>query len=362
LLLIASLVAVLVGGPTGEREDLRLAAAPSPERGPVTISTVPAVADFPVVLDGVTRFTDAAGNAHFDATANRRTLSDRITLTEADLSIGGQPVRVRATRFYQFDGNPQLALAVSYLVSFRFSGKGGAPLDGTTIKTITVKSETGEVVELPANQSSWLQGIRAAPRRAFLVGKTVGWRVQQVRYRGSNVVNIAQQRFAPAEQQDVPVDLLFFGLQLQVRDAMFGFSHGGAVKLIYPDGHSRHFPLDQAGRLNLPSLPRGDYTLTVLGAGPEMSRSLAVSRDQQSDLDFYSWLDILTVLGVLLGALVGLAWWGRARRRRQRAHEHRPERTATVRRRRQPGRHSQAAARAAVLGDRAAVLGDRAAG
>jgi hypothetical protein len=280
----------------------------------VTIGTVPVVTGFPVTLDGVTRLTDGNGQVEFDAPDREQALDDRITLTDATLPIGDQQVRVRADRLVRVGDDLRLALDLSYLVRFRFAGSDGSPVDSSSIATITVKSSTGEVVELPADQGSWLQGSRVTRIGSDLQVKELGWSVQRVEYTGSNVVNASQQRFLPAHLQDVAVQLLSFGARLNVHDALFGFSYGSAVELVYPDGKSRRLPLD-AGQLSLPALPRGDYTITVLGGGPRMSRPLTVSRDQDLELAFYSWLDVVAVVGVVGALAVGLGWGGRVRRR-----------------------------------------------
>ena len=69
--------------------------------------------------------------------------------------------------------------------------------------------------------------------------------------------------------------------------------------------------------MNLPSLPRGDYSIVVEGPGPLMARPVAISRNQVLDLKFYSWLDIGLVGGFLAAFAIGtlcLGWW------RRRAH------------------------------------------
>jgi hypothetical protein len=150
-----------------------------------------------------------------------------------------------------------------------------------------------------------------------------------VHYAGANVVNESQQRFLPAQQQNVEVDLLFYGIDVHAHDALFGFSSDSAVDLIYPDGTSRRFSLDDNGQLRIPALPRGDYTLTTSGSGPHMSRPLAISREQVVDLAVYSWLDVLTILAGFLVLTAGLAVWGRARRSRARHADTTEDRTAT---------------------------------
>jgi hypothetical protein len=296
------------------------AAAPTPATAPVVLTTVPAVAGFPVTLDGVTVLTDGQGKASFeDAPVSDRALGDRVTLTEATLPIGGQQVLVRADRVYPSSREPLLAVDMSYLVTFGFSGIEGSPVDASSIEAFSVKSETGEKVEVTPGEAEWLQGSRVIKRTEGMEVKDLRWSVQRVEFAGSNVVNAAQQEFFPAQQQDVDVQLLFYGLDLQVHDAIFGFSQDGAIELRYPDGTTRRFPLDDAGRLSVPELPRGDYTLSIVGPGPEMTRPLAVSRYQSEELAFYSWLDIATVLGAVLGAAGALPWVGRVRRRRDTA-------------------------------------------
>jgi hypothetical protein len=303
-------------GTAADEAQLRLAAAPSGVTTPLVLGTVPAVAGFPVTVDGVTSITDDEGKAHFDAPVTDVPLSDRLTLTEATVPIGGQQVHVRADRVYPSSRQPLLAVDLSYLVRFQFTGIDGAPVDASSIEALTVKSETGEIVDLPPQHGAWLQGSRVIKRTDLMEVKNLRWSVQGVQFAGSNVVNASQQFFLPSEQQAVDVQLLFFGLDVHVHDAMFGFSYDGEIELVYPDGNSRRFGLDDVGRLTVPALPRGDYTLTILGPGPPMSRPLAVSRDQDVQLAFYSWLDILTVLGVVLGLAGLLAWAGRRRRRR----------------------------------------------
>jgi hypothetical protein len=321
---LAFLAAAPPEGTASVETGLRLAAAPSDPAAGLTVTTVPAVAGFPVTLDGVTALTDAAGKAHFDAQETEEPLTDRVTLTEATLPIGGQQVRVRADRVYPSSTVPLLAVDLSYLVSFAFVGAHGETVDPATIEGMTVKSEMGEVVEVHPGEPTWLQGDRVIKRTAEMEVKKLRWSVQRVQFAGSNVVNASQQFFLPAEQQAVDVHLLFFELHLRVHDALFGFTQTGVIELVYPDGKIRTFGLDRDARLSVPALPRGDYTLTIIGQGPRMSRPLAVSRDQSVDLALYSWVDVLTIVAALLTLALGLAGAGRLRRRR---------RTAAVRRR-----------------------------
>jgi hypothetical protein len=314
--LVAALMTALMAAPMAGSADAAPARTPLT---PMTIGTMPPVAGFPVVLDGITTHTDAEGNARFAAVADERPLSTRVTLTDAVLTLDGRPVKASGNSVSDVRSRPLIRLDLSYQVDFRFTAVDSSPIDESAVDGITLRSTNGEVVDLRPDETPWLHGARAVQILGDTQVRDVGWSVQRVMYAGSNVVNAAQQAFLPADRQEVQLTLLSFGVDFQVTDAFFGFPQRGAIELRYPDSSSRRFPVDAAGDLHIPQLPRGEYTLTSIGPGPDMSRPLAISRAQRVDVAFYSWLDIGLVLGLLVTLAGGLAWWGRTRRRRAKA-------------------------------------------
>jgi hypothetical protein len=314
--LVAALMTALMAAPMAGSAD---AAPARTSPAPMTIGTMPPVAGFPVVLDGITTHTDAEGNARFAAVADERPLSARVTLTDAVLTLDGRLVKASGNSVSDVRSRPLIRLDLSYQVDFRFTAVDNSPIDESAVGGITLRSTNGEVVDLRPDETPWLHGARAVQILGDTQVRDVGWSVQRVTSAGSNVVNASQQAFLPAEKQEVLLTLLSFGVDFQVTDAFFGFPQRGAIELLYPDGSSRRFPVDAAGNLSIPQLPRGEYTLTTIGPGPDMSRPLAISRAQLVDVAFYSWLDIALVLGLLVTLAGGLAWWGRARRRRAKA-------------------------------------------
>src|SRR5205085_86584 len=128
---------------------------------------------------------------------------------------------------------PIVWLNLSYQVHFDFATIHGAPVDVSSIRSTTVKSVTGETVDVPPGQDAWLRGVRVVTRQGKLEVKKISWSVQQVVISGSNVVHTAQQRFVPADQATVPLKLLFYTVDLRVHDAVFGFPTGRAVHLVY---------------------------------------------------------------------------------------------------------------------------------
>jgi hypothetical protein len=291
-----------------------LPADAAPPTGGVVIGTIPAVPGFPITLDRETVLTDRSGIARFE-TRNTQSLSSRVTYHDKKIELEGRQVRVRATRLYPKGGQPVVALDIFWPVRFSFLDVNGAPINVDRIESVRLKSITGESRQASATETLWLQGSRVVSRSEGPVNKQIQWSIQAVEYASSNVVNSAQQRFEPAKTQAVKIELLFYRSQVTVKDAFFSFGVGDAVLVNSPDGRVDRFPLGENSAVDLPSLPRGNYSIVVDGPGPRMTRPVAISRDQVLDLKFYSWLDIGIVIAFLIAFAVGTLWLGWLRRR-----------------------------------------------
>lgn len=283
---------------------------------PVTIGTVPPVPGFPVSLDGTARSTGPDGKVAFTAAGIGDQLAGHVGLLQRTLTVDGRQVHATATSFYPSRTAPVVSVDLSYLVQFRLFGWNGAPVDPAGLGDIVVRSDTGQVVGVPAGRSVWLLGSHVDRVGTGLRVREVNWRVQRVMYSGADVVNGSQQQFRPADHQVVGVKLLFYRVRVHTRDAIFGFAQGGVLRLVYPNGSTHSFPLTAQGDATLPALPRGDYSATILGDGPRIPEHLNISRDEEVQLRTYSWWDLATVLGAALVAAGALAWVGRTRRRR----------------------------------------------
>jgi hypothetical protein len=289
-------------------------AAPSDER--VVITTIPKVPGFPITLDDETLPTNELGTAQFQ-TRDRQNLTERVKVKNQKLELEGRKVRLEPSNKYLNAPEPTVAMDVFWRVGFSFVDPHGAPVDVGRIEHVQLRSSTGELLEIPANQKVWLQGSRVVTLNGGPQDKEIQWSIEAVKYASSNVVNSAQQRFEPANTGEVEVVLLFYRTKVTVKDAFFGFPIGDAVLVTSPDGRVDRFRLAENGTVNLPSLPRGEYSIVVEGPGPRMARPVAISRNQVLDLKFYSWLDVGLVGGSLSAfaiGVLGLGWW------RRRAH------------------------------------------
>jgi hypothetical protein len=281
----------------------------------VVIRTLPKVPNFPITLDSETVLTNELGVAQFKS-RDRRNLTDRVKVQNDKLKLDGRKVRVEPSNKYLDAAQPIVAMNIFWPVRFSFADIHGEPVDADQIKSVKLKSSTGEILTDSGKGILWLQG-----KRVVTLGgpqeKPIQWSIDAVEYAASNVVNSGQQRFEPAQAQAFPIELLFYRTTVRVKDAFFGFEVGDAVSVTSPNGHVDRFALREDSTVNLPSLPRGNYSIMVAGPGPPMDRPVAISRDQVLDLKFYSWLDICLVVGFLAAFAIGtlcVGWW------RRRAH------------------------------------------
>lgn len=202
---------------------------------------------------------------------------------------------------------------ISEPVSFSFVDMAGVAVDPTLIDSLVLKSKAGDIVTLSGSQlaSATLPTTTVINSPKGLTTKSTEYMVDQVIIGGSNVVNRAQQRSTFETSRHWTVNLLFYGVTFQARDALFGTPLGKSIVVKAADGSTQNLALDANGEATIPRLPRGEFSVSVVGAGYSPPRPIMVSRDQVVDLKVISMLDVLLVLSLMGIAVVGLVVIGR---------------------------------------------------
>ncbi len=287
---------------------------------PYRVQTVPPVAGVEFHFQGKVVRTDSHGKVVLHPVGLRTDqVKQHVTIADRRLSPN------HIARFDRWFGRNIVTLNNFYRLSFTFHDLAGKPVDPDLVSSITLKSRTGVRTTLTKDKSVWLQGSRVVPFSGELVSKDIDFQVERAFVDGTNVVNRAQQRFRPRTTRDLSVQLLFYGLKIVTRDALFGFHVGEAVQLRYPSGRTITRELKD-GQVVLPSLPRGTYNLKVKASGVSFTRPVSVSRNQEVELKVISWLDMLLGVGAIVALAVGLA----VARRPELARKLRLRRRATV--------------------------------
>ena len=214
-------------------------------------------------------------------------------------------MRARFDRWYR--GRRTAALNIDYKVDVGFVDLEGNRVDPSVVSSVTLAGSNGRRQTFVGGVP-WLQGNRVVPESAGRRSTAVSYAVERVVVGGSSVVHRAQQRFFPAQDRRVQLRLLLFSARFVVRDALLGFPIGSAVRLEYPSGHVQRHGLTQGADLTIRSLPRGDYRVNVDALGISSSRPVALSGDQQIELQVISWLDVVVVLLGLASLALGLLY------------------------------------------------------
>lgn len=201
------------------------------------------------------------------------------------------------------DGINPKGVAIYRQVRFRFVDPRGRLVDPKRIASVTLRSGTGTTRRVTGRDPVWLPAERTVPLEGGLARTSVEWSVQSVMVDGSNVVNRGQQRFVPGEQREVSISVLFFQATFSVRDTLFGFPLGSAIRLRFPDGRVRRYPLANGASLQLSALARGQYEVSVDARGFSFTQPVSLSRDQRVAVRVTSYLDVV-VLGGAIGAIV----------------------------------------------------------
>ena len=201
--------------------------------------------------------------------------------------------------------NPN-GVAIYRQVRFRFVDPRGRLVDPKRIASVTLRSGTGTTRRVTGRDPVWLPAERTVPLEGGFARKSVEWSVQSVMVDGSNVVNRGQQRFVPGKQREVSISVLFFQATFSVRDTLFGFPLGSAIRLRFPDGRVRRYPLANGASLQLPALPRGQYEVSVDARGFSFTQTVSLSRDQRVALRVTSYLDVVLLGGAIGAILLGL--------------------------------------------------------
>ncbi len=198
----------------------------------------------------------------------------------------------------------QAGFELFYEIDYQFTNLQGDTVDPGEIESITFKNSMGERFVLEDHAPFWVKGGRVTRRAEGLEETQLLYSVEEVIVDGTNVVNRAQLSFIPAETRSWTVPLLYYSVSLSSRDALFSFPVGDSVELISPGGNMRVIPLGSDGTVHLPLLPRGEYSVRVLGGGYSPSLPVMLSRDQNVGLKVISVVDVAFVGG--LGAIVSL--------------------------------------------------------
>ncbi|MFN2488927.1 MAG: hypothetical protein ABR529_04165 [Actinomycetota bacterium] len=289
---------------------------------PVTLRTLPALENVRFAIDGEVFHTDAAGVAQaavagpgdhvFTVTAHR-VIEPGLRVDFSKWSDGASG----SQRMISVAGPMEIVAGFnrSYIVRPSFSDAAGAALPASTMRSVTVVDDNGEMLSLPA----LTQGLRGptAPRwerypagSQWVVASNVlasngGLEEQNLTYEVDHVVaagkeiEASSEPFQPSARSEWPIEVAGRVVEFGARDVVFGSSASPGIEVTYPDGDTVRL---EGGASPTLLLPEGSYVARAGGGGIALSASFDVPGSATVETAVIGYLDIALVTLVLAGA------------------------------------------------------------
>jgi DNA-binding protein HU-beta len=286
----------------------------------LTIQTVPALPGmaftfdgkrFEAGADGYARISVAKPGDHVLAALDKEYKVSGTTTEFARWSVNNEYSR-QVTVSVPKDGPVQAGFDVFRQASQVFVDPSGGLVSADRITSFTLRSSLGQVLTYTDGVQRSYKASRVVRRSSGLESVDVRYNVTDVEVDGSNVVNEGQQHFFATGGAAWRIQLLLYTAKVQAKDAIFGFTAGSAINVIFPDGTSQNYDVGDSGEVVIPWLARGIYRVGVVsppGFAPSMP--VALSRDQQVDLRVISFLDMGVAAAFVLIVVFGLLYRGR---------------------------------------------------
>ena len=283
------------------------------------LRAVPALEGVRFNLDGRTVVTRADGTVTIRTVSGRHhiaVLPPRALPAGMKLKFAGwldhSPRPGRVVSLHPGNDRAEVGFVVSYPVRVRVVDPHGEAVPFSAIKRITIASSVGERFKVsPGGPPRAFAANRVVRDQNGLASVPIRYSAHSVRMGGSNVVYSGSQDFYVTPSASWRIKALLFPLTVKVRDALFGFPIGSAVRLTLPNGSSRELPLGGGNVATVADLPRGEYKLVAKGLGFGLSSPLALSKAQTAKLLLLSWVDIAAVLLFAVLFVFGLPLLGR---------------------------------------------------
>jgi hypothetical protein len=187
-------------------------------------------------------------------------------------------------------------------------------LDPSRVTAVTVKSDTGQLVNLALAGPTWLDGMRPVYHHSALSAQPAIYSLQSIIVRGTNVVDAGRQTFKPALNNTPTFITQFHDLVITGHDALFKSAVGKQAIVTFPDGSKQTLTMNAQHSATLLNLPRGTYSVVIkAGTAIVATDQFVLSKDKTADIAVISAVDLLVLGSAAFGVAVALLALGRHR-------------------------------------------------
>jgi hypothetical protein len=256
----------------------------------LTVQALPAIAGVSLSIDGQVHVTDATGAVKMDvASAGYHTFGAANTSADPNVklrfvhwSTGSSDASIRYHLLA--DENVYASFSVLFLTHVKIVDADGHSLEGPNLGLVTASGPRGTNLQLwPSKGDQWLE--IPPPSRSSLAGTPNDWHysVSGATYQGLSVANRGDSSFVPGPGKTWVVRLRLYTLSVHVRHPIVGTPHT-SVLVISSNGIGRTAALDSNGNVQLKDLPRGDYTVKLVGPGYSLTVLTTMTRSQSIEV------------------------------------------------------------------------------
>jgi len=286
-----------------------------------TIRTVPPIAGVRIVINGQIYTSDDNGVIQLEITESGMY---HVKVLEIDEKISTPDVVLQFERWNDNVFVPErevylprkrpleVGFVLTHAVSQDFYDTTGEIIDSSRITSISIGG-VGKIYNLDGTGPHWLPYNRLVRRIGErLESDQILYYVRNVSIDGANVINRGEQRFYTSPNDTWPIEVLLYSVHFSGKDALFGFPIGTGVQVEYPNGKIKDFPFNAQSEIEIPSLARGRYNVSVIGAnGSAPPIPVYLSQDQSVQLIVISYLDIAVIFGTPILVALAMLFIGR---------------------------------------------------
>lgn len=310
--------------PGSPEDDLERTTASSEmvfETADVLIRIAPPMSGVRILINGQLFTSDEDGVIQFEVTEGGMYRMEVLEIVEEDLPSDviveferwSDNVFVPEREVYLPRKRPlEVGFVLTHTVNQIFYDANGQLIDPSRITSISIGG-VGRIYTFDGPGPHWLPSNRLVRRIGErLESQQILYYVRNVSIDGANVINRSEQRFYTRPESTWPIEVLLYTAHFIGKDALFDFPIGTGVQIEYPNGQIKSFPFNDQAEVEIPSLARGRYNVSVIGAGGSAPViPVYLSRDQSVQLIVISYFDMAVIVGTPILIALALLFIGR---------------------------------------------------
>lgn len=295
----------------------------------LVVETVPAVPDYPIVIDGEIHRTGQHGVLAVELDPGDHTISvDDLVEVDADTRIlfhrwqdGWDRERLDSINRSR---TLTLGLLIQHRMGFRFTDALENDVPRNRIQSIVLMNSNGDQLTLSDGEgeengeelagsidSAWLTANRVRRTGAGLRAREAFYVYREINLDGKNVVQSGAEKFVPEPGVDREVVLHVFSLEVEVKSFVYNRPVTGELALYDIGAAAGDDPVavtavvDGVGVFD--QLPRGDYEVVMLSGGSGLRAPVILTGPKVERITVVTsqlWWIIAPLVGLLAGSAV----------------------------------------------------------